>query len=278
MPAYAAPRGRRLYDPRGSWYFLRVGETTELQREFFSRLGPGIGAADLFESLPGVYFYAKDDRGRLVRANRALVELRGLRDESELVGRSDSDLHPRHLAERYAAEDRAVIASGRPLADQVWLIPDRRGVLNWYLSTKVPLFDRRGRAVGVAGMFRDLRKFETSYRPYRDMDAVLRRVLDSYSERIVVGDLAASVGLSVSQFDRRFKATFGMTPREYVLRVRVDAAIHLLVTTSRAVSRIAADCGFYDQSSFGKQFRKRAGTTPADYRGRYRRRPVDDAP
>ncbi|MGC1272166.1 MAG: AraC family transcriptional regulator [Planctomycetaceae bacterium] len=266
---YSATPDRCLYDPRSGWYSLRMHDPLAFQREFFRALGPQLHLAELFESLPEVCFYAKDADNRLVKANQALIRLRGATSERELIGKSDFDLHPRHLAERYVAEDRRVMGLRRPLPNQVWLIPGEMGGMTWYLSSKTPLFGRDGRAIGVAGMFRDLRKFETEYRPYQAMDAVLRRVLENYSQPIAIPDLAASVGLSVSQFDRRFKALFGMTPREYVLRVRVDAAIHLLVTTDLSVARIALDCGFYDQSSFGKQFRKRTGVTPAEYRRRY---------
>lgn len=241
----------------------------EVRAAFLRELGPGLPLAELFESLPEVYFYAKDRSGRIVAANRALVTLRGRSDEQELIGRTDFDLHPRHLAERYVAEDRAVMSSGKPVTNRVWLIPDESGGLRWYLSTKTPLFGPDGKAVGLAGTFRDLRKFEAAYRPYRAMDAVLRRVLDGYAGRVEVRELAETAGLSPSQFDRRFKALFGMTPREYLLRVRTDAAAHALATTDRAVGEIALDCGFYDQSSFGKLFRRRMGVTPLEYRRRY---------
>jgi PAS domain S-box-containing protein len=244
-------------------------DPSEVRAAFLRDLGPGLHLADLFESLPEVYFYVKDRSGRIVAANRALVALRGKADERELIGRTDFDLHPRHLAERYVAEDRAVMSSGKPVMNQVWLIPDESGGLRWYLSTKTPLFGPDGKAVGLAGTFRDLRKFEAAYRPYRAMDAVLRRVLDGYAGRVEIRELAETAGLSPSQFDRRFKALFGMTPREYLLRVRTDAAAHALATTDRPVGEIALDCGFYDQSSFGKLFRRRVGVTPVEYRRRY---------
>lgn len=251
-----------------------MNEPSGFQRDFFRRLGPQLHLAELFESLPEVYFYAKDRDSRIVKANLALVRLRRFVHERELIGKSDFDLHPRHLAERYVAEDRRVMESGRSLPNQVWLIPDETGGLKWYLSSKTPLLGHDGSVIGVAGMLRDLRKFETAYRPYQALDAVLGHVLDHYSERIDVPELAAMVDLSVSQFDRRFKSLFRMTPREYIQRVRIDAAIHLLVTTSQNVTDIAQACGFYDQSSFGKQFRKRTGMTPVEYRRRYAGQPV----
>jgi AraC-like DNA-binding protein len=195
--------------------------------------------------------------------------MRGLQHDWEIVGLSDYDLHPRYLAEQYVAEDRQVMQSGRPLPNQVWLVPSEGGELKWYLSSKIPLFGRDGQVIGIAGVMRDLQKFETVYRPYQAMDEVLRHVLRHFGQRLDVPELAAMVHLSVSQFNRRFKALFQMTPQQYILRVRVNAACQMLTSRQQNIAEIAQDCGFYDQSYFTKQFRRHTGTSPLAYRNRY---------
>ncbi|WP_437224794.1 helix-turn-helix domain-containing protein [Planctomicrobium sp. SH661] len=246
-----------------------MDDSLTFRKKFLDRLGSPLQLATLFEYLPGVCFYVKDAHSRLVTANRSLLELRGLTHESQIVGRSDFELHPRYLADRYVSEDQQVMASGKPLPDQVWLIPAEAGNLNWFLSSKLPLFDRKGAVIGVAGMMRDLQKFGAIYRPMAEMDGVLRFVLEHYMDRISVAELAEQSFLSISQFDRRFKALFQMTPRSYILRVRLNAARHLLITTESSITEIALRCGFYDQSSFTKLFRRSTGQTPAAYRSHY---------
>ena len=60
-----------------------------------------------------------------------------------------------------------------------------------------------------------------------------------------------------------------MTPMQYVLRVRINAASEALTTSDRTIAEIAVACGFYDQSYFTKQFRRQFGHTPTAYRERY---------
>jgi PAS domain S-box-containing protein len=239
------------------------------QQRFFERLAGGLPLASLFEYLPEVYLYVKDRQSRFVKVNEAWWRMRGYNSEAEIIGLSDMDIHPPHLAEQYIEEDRRVMRDRRPLPNQIWLVPGSGQELKWFLSSKVPLFDARGRVVGIAGVMRDLEKAESMIRPYREMDEVITYVLRHYPERIEVGQLARLIHLSVSQFDRRFKRLYQMTPTQYVLRVRVNAARQALATDDRSIAQIALACGFYDQSYFTKQFHKLLGQTPTEYRARY---------
>ena len=77
--------------------------------------------------------------------------------------------------------------------------------------------------------------------------------------------------LSISQLDRRFKHFFQLTPQQFLLRVRINAACQLLASTDRGILEIALRVGSYDQSCFTKQFRRQTGLTPAAYRRKYQR-------
>ena len=59
------------------WYFSGMTERQALQfqREFFARIGGGLQLAELFESLPMVAFFAKDERSRFVRANARTLQI-----------------------------------------------------------------------------------------------------------------------------------------------------------------------------------------------------------
>ncbi len=239
------------------------------QRRFFERLETSLSLTPLFDYLPEVYLYVKDRRSRFVKVNEALWRLRGCAAESEMIGLCDLDMHPQHLAEQYMAEDRRVMRSGRPLPNQIWLVPGSGEELKWFISSKIPLFDAQGRVIGIAGVMRDLEKAESLIRPYREMDEAITYVLHHYAEPIEVMQLASLTHLSVSQFDRRFKRLYQMTPMQYVLRVRINAACQALTTSDRTIAEIALATGFYDQSYFTKQFRKQLAQTPTEYRARY---------
>jgi transcriptional regulator GlxA family with amidase domain len=85
-----------------------------------------------------------------------------------------------------------------------------------------------------------------------------------------VARLARLSRLSVRQFERRFRATFQMSPRSYLIRLRVAVAADLLSTTGRRPTEVALETGFYDHSDFSRQFRKIMGVPPSDYRRTHR--------
>ena len=226
--------------------------------------------AALFEHEPHVYLYVKDRDSRFLHVNAAWLRMRGFNAVADVVGLNDFDLHPPHLAERYVAEDRRVMSAGRTLPNQVWLVPAGKGRLRWFLSTKTPLFDASGAVWGLAGVMRDYEAAGEVARPNRRLQDVLSYVARNYAERLAVPDLAERAGLSVSQFERNFKRVFGMTPRQYIQRVRISAACEQLVASDRPAGDVALECGFYDQSYFTKQFRRFLGETPSAYRRRNR--------
>lgn len=244
-------------------------ERTQTQFEFFQRLDSPHQIGELFGYLPDIYFYVKDASSRFVAANQAVYTMCGLESEQAMVGRSDYDFFPRHLSDQYVHEDRQVMESRQSLPNQVWLVPNRNGELNWFISTKIPLFGDGGQAIGLAGAMRDFERVDAVVQPFQELEEVLAYVLDHYAGRIEVRKLAAMVHLSVSQFDRKFKALFQMTPQQYVLRVRINAACQALLGSTESVAQVALRTGFYDQSYFTKQFRKHMGVTPLAYRRNY---------
>jgi transcriptional regulator GlxA family with amidase domain len=118
---------------------------------------------------------------------------------------------------------------------------------------------------------RDVEKASELLAPYREMEAVLSHLFTQYEEKIDFRHLAQLVPLSISQFDRRFKRLFQLTPQQFLLRVRLNAACQMLASTDRSVLQIALRTGFYDQSYFTKHFRRQMGTTPTGYRRKYHR-------
>ncbi|MDP2022210.1 MAG: AraC family transcriptional regulator, partial [Hydrogenophaga sp.] len=72
---------------------------------------------------------------------------------------------------------------------------------------------------------------------------------------------------SVFQLDQRIRGLFGVTAGQFVLRSRIERACDLLRHSRDPISEIALTCGYADQASFTRQFRKSVGLTPSAYRG-----------
>ena len=254
---------------RKKWYYVRTMEPNQFQREFLDNLMPGLQLAPLFDYLPEVYLYVKNRKSQFVWLNVPMRSIMGVRDLREAIGKTDLDFYPRDLAEQYIAEDRLVMEKKAPLPNQAWLVPGVQGKLKWYISSKLPLLDKKGRVVGIAGAMRDYDKADLLLEPYREMQDVVSYIVNHYAEPIAIPELAAMLHLSVSQFDRRFKKVFQVRPSEFIMKVRINAASRLLITTDLPINTVSLETGFYDQSYFTKQFRRLMKMTPLKYRKKY---------
>jgi transcriptional regulator GlxA family with amidase domain len=88
-----------------------------------------------------------------------------------------------------------------------------------------------------------------------------------------VGRLADNVGLSERHFLRRFATEVGVSPAQYVARVRVEAARRQLESSATPIETIAQRCGFGTVETMRRTFARRLGVTPDQYRQRFRARP-----
>jgi len=223
----------------------------------------------LFDRVPDVVFFVKDLKSRYRVVNTTLVERCGLREKSELIGRTTAEVFPSPLGERYLEQDRSVVHSGEPLIQrlELHLYPNRRE--GWCLTDKVPLTDSDGAVVGIAGISRDLDVPDRT----ADADDLFRAVellRSDPTETRTVDGIARRVGLSPYQLNRRLRNLLGITARQLLVKSRIDTASRLLRTTSLAISDVAQQSGYCDQSAFTRQFRRSTGLTPKEYRQRHR--------
>ena len=113
---------------------------------------------------------------------------------------------------------------------------------------------------------------ETGTPPALFSDARIGRaiaaILDCPSACHSVTSLAREAGMSRSAFARDFRATLGVTPMEFVTRIRLNLARRLLVSTVRSVEAISAEVGFSSRSHFSRVFRDHYGTDPSTFRRR----------
>jgi len=85
-----------------------------------------------------------------------------------------------------------------------------------------------------------------------------------------IGFLEAA-GRSQEHVCRQARRYLGLSPTQYVNRIRIQHAAMLLSGTDRSLNDLAADCGFENLSYFHRLFRDQYGTTPNRYRYRHRR-------
>lgn len=225
---------------------------------------------EVFDSISDTVFFVKDNDGRYVDVNTTLVNRCGLKSKDDLIGRRVDELFSEPFGRNYAEQDQDVLRCKCPVRSklELHLYPGKK--VGWCLTWKEPLFGANGRVVGLAGLSRDLP-------PHLPIDRAelggVARALDYVSEHMEEGlspDLLAGMAeLSVYQLDKRIGEIFGLTTSQYIIRTRIEAARYKLTRSKEPISFIAHDCGYSDQSTFTRQFKRSVGITPNVYRKMY---------
>jgi len=99
----------------------------------------------------------------------------------------------------------------------------------------------------------------------RKIDRYMR---ENLNRPLTGGELAAQLSLSAGHFNRAFKETFEESPHAYIVRLRLEMAQEMMLSTAEPLGQIAFACGFADQSHFSKAFRRRVGASPNAWRRR----------
>ena len=248
---------------------MNATQSNRLQRRFLRAIANSSHFNVLFEHLPGISFFAKDAEGRIMRTNRTFRERLEIDSEEDIIGRTDFELFPEGLAKNFRRDDIEVMRTGKPKLDLVELFLNQQGLVDWFVTNKLPVFDRDGEAIGVMGTVQDYRQRRLAC-PYPEIEKAVAHILKHFHESINMAELARQVGLSTRHFDRRFKQALSIGPKSFQIKTRIQSACERLRQSGISVGKLALELGFSDQSSFTLHFRREMGMTPLKYRQRYR--------
>jgi AraC family transcriptional regulator, transcriptional activator FtrA len=101
------------------------------------------------------------------------------------------------------------------------------------------------------------------------LSTLLEKMRRRIGEPLRIAELARLAAMSERTFMRRFRATTGMTPADWVTRLRVDRARDMLESTTYSVDAIAARTGLGTATTLRHHFRKKVGVSPLEYRRRF---------
>ncbi len=204
-------------------------------------------------------------------ASQGLRARYSMRDETEIIGMTDFDLNPDLMARAYVDDDERLLAGKTKVIERLELWWDGQGMPDWFMVTKLPLCDRKGKIQGVMGLLRRPDDADRQLPVFQTVARAVEIIRRDFAKPVVIEEISRICGQSLRQLQRRFRTAFGITPQEFLIKTRVLASQRLLEETSRNAAEIARLCGFVDASSFTQHFRKRMGMTPTAYRERFRR-------
>ncbi len=218
----------------------------------------------LFDELSDTYYFAKNRAGQFVWGNRLLQEKHALAKVEDIIGKCDHDFFRHDIADRIRADDLAVMETGVPVKNKLEVINGGNGALTWLFTTKAPIRDRGGEIVGVEGFSRDAQRSQDIIAPFHEFKSAVEYLQEHLMDNVSIDHLARMSCMSLSTFERKFKQHFSLTPKQYILHMKVHEACRLL-PGAHSIARVALETGFGGQSYFTKQFRSVVGITPKQY-------------
>lgn len=105
-----------------------------------------------------------------------------------------------------------------------------------------------------------------------DDDLVLKAqsyIEKNYQHKISIEFLSNEFNIGRRSFDRRFIRATGITPLDYLQRVKIEVAKKSLENTRKTVSEVMYDVGYNDTKAFREVFNRVTGMSPLDYKSRY---------
>ena len=219
----------------------------------------------MFDMLPDIIFWIKDTQCRVVYANQMFVEHLGYSNLEQVLGKSDSDLSPNHIAKQFIADDQKVM-SGETVTDRLEMNINSAGEQAWFSTSKRPLFDENKLIIGSYGITRHLQKTVKTLSGIDELKIPVQFIRENFHNELSIDQLAEVAHLSISALERRFKKYLAKTPKQFIRQIRLDNARRLLVETKLPIAQVAYQSGFSDHSYFSRHFKLMFGELPSQLR------------
>jgi len=238
----------------------------DLRQKLFSQIEEPFTGEALFDHMTDMIYFIKNAAGQYVVVNQSLVKRCGFCNKKDIIGCTADQVYPHPLGERYRAQDQALLQTGQAILNELELQLYPSGGRGWCLTNKVPLRGRERQVVGLVGVSKDLHAPIEKSEDYTPIARAIQFVQTHFSEPLTIGNLAAMAQLSPYQFEQRIQKIFEITPGQFIHKVRMDAAVSCLSETDDSIAQVALRCGYADQSTFSRQFKRTVGISPGHYR------------
>lgn len=211
-------------------------------------LGPG----DLFCMYPGItYLYYKNQDKESLRLTWMAMDGPGMENILTLLGLSR---HEPYLKNRCS-----------PMIEEH--LSGLMNVLRQKDATNdAASFELRGRCYCLLGQLMISSQRQPEHRVLSWISKSLDYIRLHASEGITVQQIARLAGLNRTYFSTEFRSAVGVSPTEYIARVRMDKAKELLSQSSATVTEIAYSVGYTSLYSFTRAFKNHCHMSPTDYR------------
>jgi PAS domain S-box-containing protein len=141
---------------------------------------------NLIDNVPD-RIYAKDRESRFIIINEAMVRRMGKTSMTDIIGKSDFDLLPLEMAQRFYDDEQAIIQSGKSIINREEPLPiEGDKIRRWNLATKVPLRDSHGNTIGIVGVGREITELKRAEEALRESEEKFRSLFEHLQDAILL--------------------------------------------------------------------------------------------
>ena len=205
--------------------------------------------------------WLKDKESRFITVNEPFGKACGM-TPGDLVGKTDLDIWPKDLAERYRADDREVMETGRRKLLEEPLV-DKDGNKIWIETIKTPIYNGKGEVIGTTGIARDIterkqaeealrrvasenaRLFESVKQQREQLLALTTRLAESEAaeRQQLARELHDQVGQNLTALGINLNIVRTQMPKEALTQIcsRLDDSLSLVEQTTERIRNVMAD-------------------------------------
>ncbi len=168
----------------------------------------------LMNNIPDTIYF-KDTKSRFIRINKAQCRALGVAKAEDAYGKTDLDFFDTEHAKKTSEEEQVIMQQSKPLINSVEHIETAKG-WRWYSATKVPIKNKKGIAIGLAGISRDITELKTMEETLRQNELRLKNINAEKDKlfSIIAHDLRSPFNSFLMLTEMFLDDTFGLTVDE----------------------------------------------------------------
>ena len=183
------------YDPQCGMVFGVIQDVTNQERIEQKVRREQLLLRTLIDNLPDSIYFC-DAEGRKILANRADLEVIGLSDQEEVLGKTDLELFPGETGIRGHRDNMAVIEGVETIINREESFARPDGSLFWLLTSKIQLRDHTGAVVGLVGIGRDITERKKAEDEAAQERIFLRTLINNLPDPVYFKDLSGRKTIS----------------------------------------------------------------------------------
>jgi PAS domain S-box-containing protein len=187
----------------------------------------------LMDNLPYLT-WMKDTEGKILAANRAYVRYLRTDNASQVIGKTDLDLHPKELAEKYRADDAMMMASRQQIHVEEQAFDGEK--LYWIETFKTPVIDSHDQVVGTVGTAIDITERRLTQEELRQHRDQLEQLVQARTAQLEDANRQLSQTKDAAEAANRAKSAF-LANMSHEIRTPLSA----IVSITHALLRKVAD-------------------------------------